>query len=70
MCAMNAKPEEASGWKLLKQGAEARVYSTEFFGRPAIVKERFPKGYRVAVLDQKLTHRRMGQEVRSMARCR
>ena len=58
------------GWTLVKQGAEARVYAADFFGKPAIVKERFVKGYRVAALDDKLTHRRMGQEVRSMARCR
>lgn len=58
------------GWSLVKQGAEARVYSTDFLGKPAIVKERFVKTYRVAALDEKLTHRRMGQEVRSMARCR
>ena len=70
MEAMSADSAETLGWKLLKQGAEARVYSTEFFGQPAIVKERFPKGYRVPALDRKLTHRRMGQEVRSMARCR
>lgn len=56
-------------WSLLKQGAEARVYTTEHFGRPAIVKERFVKSYRVPTLDQKLTSRRIGQEVRSMARC-
>lgn len=54
----------------MQQGAEARVYSTVFFSKPAIVKERFVKSYRVASLDQKLTHRRMSQEVRSMARCR
>ena len=67
---MSADSAETMGWKLLKQGAEARVYSAEFFGQPAIVKERFPKRYRVPALDEKLTHRRMGQEVRSMARCR
>lgn len=58
------------GWSLVKQGAEARVYSTDFLGKPAIAKERFVKAYRVAALDEKLTHRRMAQEVRSMARCR
>ncbi len=55
---------------LLKQGAEARVYKTEFFGKPSILKERFVKSYRVASLDQKLTQRRMSQEARSIARCR
>lgn len=55
---------------LIQQGAEARVYRSEFFGKPVIIKERFVKSYRVPSLDQKLTHRRMNQEVRSMARCR
>ncbi|XP_068171857.1 EKC/KEOPS complex subunit TP53RK [Antennarius striatus] len=56
--------------ELLKQGAEARVYRTEFLGRPTIVKERFPKRYRHRGLDEKLTHRRTVQEVRSILRCR
>ena len=46
-----------SDWVLLKQGAEARVYSCQFFGKPAIVKERFVKSYRLPELDKKLTHR-------------
>ena len=56
-------------WKLIKQGAEARVYEGEFSGKPAIIKERFTKTYRLPELDHKLTHRRMNQEVRSIARC-
>ncbi|XP_068598750.1 EKC/KEOPS complex subunit TP53RK [Brachionichthys hirsutus] len=56
--------------ELLKQGAEARVYRTQFLGRPTIVKERFPKRYRHPALDEKLTHRRTVQEVRSILRCR
>ena len=59
-----------SDWSLIKQGAEARVYSCKYFGKQAIVKERFPKTYRVSELDEKLTHQRIGQEVRSLARCR
>lgn len=55
---------------LIQQGAEAKVYRSDFFGRPTIIKERFVKSYRVPALDQKLTQRRMNQEVRSMARCR
>lgn len=58
------------GRVLIQQGAEARVYRSDFFGRPTIIKQRFVKSYRVPSLDQKLTHRRMSQEVRSMARCR
>ncbi len=65
-----AKSSAKPAWSLLKQGAEAKVYTTEYFGKPAIVKERFVKCYRVPALDRKLTNRRIGQEVRSMARCR
>ena len=57
-------------WSLLKQGAEARVYKTEFYNKKTIVKERFSKSYRHPSLDEKLTHRRTSQEVRSMLRCR
>ena len=56
--------------KLFKQGAEARIYRSDFFGKQAVVKERFVKQYRVSSLDQKLTQRRMSQEARSIARCR
>ncbi|KAM3878074.1 EKC/KEOPS complex subunit TP53RK [Diretmus argenteus] len=65
-----ALPGFLSAVDLLKQGAEARVYRTVFLGRPTIVKERFPKRYRHPVLDEKLTHRRTVQEVRSILRCR
>ncbi|XP_034725922.1 EKC/KEOPS complex subunit TP53RK [Etheostoma cragini] len=65
-----AVPEFLSKAELLKQGAEARVYRAEFLGKPTIVKERFPKRYRHPVLDEKLTHRRTVQEVRSILRCR
>lgn len=55
---------------LIKQGAEARVYRGTFLGKPTIIKERFPKHYRHPVLDEKLTHRRTVQEVRSILRCK
>ena len=61
---------ECSGKALIQQGAEARVYRGDFFGRSAVIKERFVKSYRVPALDQKLTQRRINQEVRSMDRCR
>jgi TP53 regulating kinase-like protein len=63
-------PAAATPLVLIQQGAEARVYSSVWFGKPTIIKERFVKTYRVPLLDQKLTHRRINQEVRSMARCR
>lgn len=59
-----------SGLTLLKQGAEARVYRGQFLGKAVIVKERFSKSYRHPALDEKLTHRRSVQEVRSILRCR
>ena len=62
--------EALSSCELIKQGAEARVYRGRFQDKPVIVKERFPKTYRLPALDQKLSQRRMNQEVRSMARCR
>ncbi|XP_020495231.2 EKC/KEOPS complex subunit TP53RK [Labrus bergylta] len=65
-----AVAEFLSKAELIKQGAEARVYRTEFLGKPTIVKERFPKRYRHPALDEKLTHRRTVQEVRSILRCR
>ena len=54
------KPE-VDDLELLKQGAEAKVYVSSFYGRPCIVKERFVKTYRVAELDKKLSQRRIGQ---------
>ncbi|KAM7402771.1 hypothetical protein PAMP_017982 [Pampus punctatissimus] len=65
-----ALPEFLGKAELLKQGAEARVYRAQFLGKPTIVKERFQKRYRHPVLDEKLTHRRTVQEVRSILRCR
>ncbi|KAK5871889.1 hypothetical protein PBY51_012629 [Eleginops maclovinus] len=67
---MAAILEFLSKAELLKQGAEARVYRSNFLGRPTIVKERFRKQYRHPLLDEKLTHRRTVQEVRSVLRCR
>lgn len=63
-------PQTLAHKVLVQQGAEARIYRSQFFGKPAILKERFVKSYRVPMLDHKLTHRRMNQETRSMARCR
>ncbi|XP_063815003.1 EKC/KEOPS complex subunit TP53RK [Pseudophryne corroboree] len=56
--------------QLVKQGAEARVYRGHLLGKAVVVKERFPKTYRHPTLDEKLTHRRTSQEVRSIFRCR
>lgn len=55
---------------LLKQGAEAKLYSGVFLGRRAIAKERFSKSYRHPVLDRTLTVRRIRAEVKCIQRCR
>lgn len=47
-----------------------RVWEGSFLGRPAIVKQRFKKGYRHPILDTRLTAQRLRQEVRSMLRAR
>uniref|UniRef100_A0A1A7YFV3 non-specific serine/threonine protein kinase n=1 Tax=Iconisemion striatum TaxID=60296 RepID=A0A1A7YFV3_9TELE len=65
-----AVPQLLAKADLVKQGAEGRMYRAQFLGRPTIVKERFHKRYRHPVLDEKLTHRRTVQEVRSILRCR
>ncbi|KAF0434665.1 TP53-regulating kinase [Gigaspora margarita] len=54
---------------LIKQGAEARVYTAPFLTRTAIIKERFPKTYRHPILDNKLTTRRVTQEARCLFKC-
>ncbi|XP_072239322.1 EKC/KEOPS complex subunit TP53RK [Leuresthes tenuis] len=56
--------------ELIRQGAEARLYRADFLGKPAIVKVRFPRRFRHPEMDEKLTHRRTIQEVRSILRCR
>lgn len=52
---------EEEGLVLLAQGAEARVFVLPSFvgGRPAVVKERFAKSYRLPELDRKLTGKRV-----------
>ena len=55
---------------LLKQGAEAKLYSGVIYGRPTIAKERFSKSYRHPVLDRALTLRRTRAEVKCIQRCR
>ncbi|CAK8692569.1 unnamed protein product [Clavelina lepadiformis] len=55
---------------LLQQGAEARLFAANFCGRSCIVKERFPKKYRLQEIDEKLTKKRLSQEVKALQRCR
>ena len=44
---------------ILCQGAEGRIYLSDLWGQPCIVKERFKKEYRVPQLDEKLTKARI-----------
>lgn len=55
---------------LIKQGSEAKLYNSIFFGKKVIVKERFSKKYRHEVLDEFLTKERIRSEARSLQRCR
>jgi TP53 regulating kinase-like protein len=59
-----------SSLELVKQGAEARVFRGHFQGRAAVVKHRFPKGYRHPALEARLGRRRTVQEARALLRCR
>lgn len=54
----------------IAQGAEARVWKCQFLQRPAIIKQRFSKGYRHPSLDESLTNQRVKAEVRCMVRAR
>ncbi|KAH9284622.1 TP53-regulating kinase [Echinococcus granulosus] len=61
---------------LIRQGAEARIYSvpagflTSFPGLACVVKERFVKTYRHPALDASLSLRRMRAEARQLVKCR
>ncbi|RUS91974.1 hypothetical protein EGW08_000187 [Elysia chlorotica] len=52
------------------QGAEAKLYVGDFYGRPCIMKERFVKNYRHPTLDKTLTSQRIKSEVRANLRCK
>jgi len=56
--------------ELLSQGAEGKVFATEYLGRPAVIKERVSKAYRVPALDVKINKQRLLQEARCMVKCR
>ncbi|KAG7177526.1 EKC/KEOPS complex subunit TP53RK-like isoform X2 [Homarus americanus] len=58
------------GRELITQGAEGRVYSTEWLGRSVIVKHRFHKEYRHPDLDAYITRERIKAEARALMRCR
>lgn len=47
---------------LVKRGAEAALYKTEYLGMPALLKERIPKQYRHPSLDERIRKQRTKQE--------
>lgn len=53
---------------LISQGAEAKIYISDFHGKRCIIKERFSKSYRVKELDDKLTKQRILNEVRNITK--
>ena len=42
---------DLTSYQLFKQGAEAKLYTGTFLGQDVVVKERFSKKYRSAVLN-------------------
>merc|ERR1712142_947768 len=56
--------------EVYKQGAEAKLFKCQMYGRDMIVKQRFSKKYRHPQLDEKLTRKRTLQEARAMYKCR
>ncbi|KAL6739607.1 hypothetical protein Aduo_013041 [Ancylostoma duodenale] len=52
----------------MRQGAEARIYTCTYLGRPAIMKERFVKKYRHSILDQRLNKARMRNELKGIVK--
>jgi len=55
---------------LLKRGAEADLWATEFLGRKAVAKRRTPRSYRHPLLDKDLRVARLKQEAKLIAEAR
>lgn len=56
--------------ELLKQGAEAKLFLTEYMGRKAVVKVREPKTYRAQELDNKILKERLHTECSLLSRAK
>ncbi|XP_048001029.1 EKC/KEOPS complex subunit TP53RK [Leguminivora glycinivorella] len=56
--------------KILKQGAEAKLYICNYIGKPTLIKERFEKKYRQPELDVAITKERIKNEARAIVRCK
>jgi len=61
---------DLANFELLRQGAEAKLYLGNYLGQRAIIKERFPKKYRLPELDVRLTRERLRAEARSLVKCK
>jgi len=61
---------DLSNYNLIKQGAEAKLYTGKFLGQEVYVKERFSKKYRHPTLDTQLTKDRHRAEVRALMKCK
>lgn len=59
----------ANDVQLLSQGAEAKLYLSQFNGKQCLIKERFIKNYRHPDLDKQITKERIRAESKSMTRC-
>lgn len=57
-------------FKLIKQGAESKLFKGRYLGVPALVKDRFKKAYRHSTLDDTLMKERMKAEVRAILKCK
>ena len=56
--------------EIIKQGAEAVLKKTEYLGMPSVLKERIPKKYRHALLDEKIRRERTSLEARLISRAK
>lgn len=59
-----------NGFELIKQGAEAKIYTGVFDSKRSVAKERFAKRYRHPDLDRALTRRRIKNEVKLLDKAR
>ncbi len=56
--------------KLIKRGAEAEIYLSEWHGRKVILKRRIKKGYRIKEIDEEIREKRTKKEALLMASAR
>uniref|UniRef100_A0A8D8RDU0 non-specific serine/threonine protein kinase n=1 Tax=Cacopsylla melanoneura TaxID=428564 RepID=A0A8D8RDU0_9HEMI len=65
-----SKEMDSSELLCFKQGAEGRLFKTNYLGKDVLVKERFSKKYRHPDLDKALTKERITSEIRGLMKCR